>query len=43
MSKITDAPHSYRNLDNRWTPEDFARCNTFLARVLQETHWEPGG
>lgn len=28
MSKITDAPHSYRNLDNRWTPEDFARWTT---------------
>ncbi len=39
---ITDARHSYRNPENGWTPEDFARWNTFLAQVLQETIWERG-
>ncbi len=32
---ITDARHSYRNPENRWTPVDFARWNTFLD-ITQE-------
>lgn len=32
---ITDARHSYRNPDNRWTADDFARWNAFFAEVMQ--------
>ncbi len=31
---ITDAYYSYRNPDNRWTPEDFTRWNAFFAEVM---------
>jgi hypothetical protein len=31
---ITDAHYSYRSPENGWTPEDFARWNTFLTQVM---------